>query len=177
MREINGLGVIYVLNCYPRVHLVTRPWKVFDFVFFFRSVLLTAWHARYIKKIVTSFAQTTTSQRSNTAEVRRSRLEAQCLDMRMLKGAFKCFCRLWSLSCGRRTFYPLSCVDRKLLFRFHCKSSVFKFIRHSVDGAWVTRYMWHSLASTRQWRSVDHIVAFEWYICLHFVNFYTRSRN
>ena len=37
--------------------------------------------------------------------------------------------------CGRKTFYPFSSVDEKHLMRFKSETSVFKFLRRSMDGA------------------------------------------
>ena len=58
----------------------------------------------------------------------------------MLMGALKRFCRLWLLrfqffaaQCGPKTFYPFSIVDEKHLMRFQSETSVFQFLRRSVD--------------------------------------------
>ena len=60
----------------------------------------------------------------------------------MLTGALKRFYRLCLLRfqispawCERKTFYPFSSVDEKHLMRFQSETSVFKFLRRSVDGA------------------------------------------
>ena len=45
---ISSLIACLELNCdiQQQFHLVIRPWKAFALVFYFRSVLLTAWHPR-----------------------------------------------------------------------------------------------------------------------------------
>lgn len=108
------------------------------------------------------------------AGVRRSRMEScrlhggfkwgvQCLDMRMLKGAFKRFCRLWSLYCGRRTFFPFWFVDRKLFFVFTVRvpfSGLFDIV---WTGLWLKKelhYTWKNCSKQAHNLQSLHILIF-----------------